>query len=150
MLQFGAVGGVVLGVALLDGQREAAHFLPHLNAERAGAELVEREVLALQVDRGLCCGLAHHAFRLGEALFQQHERAEHGAQGFEEGADDGFHAEISVVRGGLICNRGRLTLTPSVASRLAMQSTALSLLSSVARWATARSMNCWSSRSLQV
>ena len=98
--QFGAVGGVVLGVAVFNGQRQAAHFLAHFDAKRAGVELVEREVSALQVDCGLHGGVAHQATRLGEALFEQHERPEHGAQGFEEETDGGFHGAVAIKRCG--------------------------------------------------
>ena len=96
LLQFAAVSGVVLGIALLDGQRQAPHFLAYFDAKRAGCELVERQVFALQVDGGLYGGLAHHAAGLGESLFDQHEGTEHSAQGFEEGADDGFHKGMAI------------------------------------------------------
>jgi hypothetical protein len=31
---------------------------------------------------------------LGQALFEQHDGAEHGAQGSEESTDDGFHGGV--------------------------------------------------------
>jgi hypothetical protein len=47
--------------------------------------------LALQIDRCLCRSVALHALWLSDALFEQHDRAQHKAHGFEEGTDDRFH-----------------------------------------------------------
>ncbi len=86
-----AVGGVVLCVALFNRQRQAAHFLAHLDAKRAGAELVQRQALALLVHAGLRRSVANHASGVGQALFEQHDGTQNDAQGSEECTDDGFH-----------------------------------------------------------
>jgi hypothetical protein len=86
---------MVLRVTLFDGQRQATHFLAHLDAKRAGAELVERQALANLVDSGLFGGCALHASRLGQTLFEEHDGAEHDAQGSEECTDDGFHKDLN-------------------------------------------------------
>lgn len=65
-----SVGAVVLSISLVDGQRQAAHFLAHLDAKRAGAELVQRHALALQIDSGLRHRLPIHATGLGQTLFE--------------------------------------------------------------------------------
>jgi hypothetical protein len=89
--KFFSVGSVVLRVTFFNGQRQAAHFLAHLDAKRAGVELVQRQALALQIDRGLSRSVALHALWLSETLFEQHDGAQHKAQGFKEDTDDRFH-----------------------------------------------------------
>ena len=71
--------------------------MAHLDAKRAGAELVERQALALLVYAGLGSRFANHASGLGQALFEQHDGPQHDAQGSEEGTDDGFH-KVSTVQ----------------------------------------------------
>lgn len=82
---------MVLGIALFDGQRQAAHFLAHLDAKRAGAELVQGHALALLVHAGLRRSFAHHASGLCQALFEQHDGAKNNPKGSEESTDGGFH-----------------------------------------------------------
>jgi hypothetical protein len=71
------------------------HFLAHLDAKRASAELVKHQALALQVD-GLLC--SRHSLNGGgsrEALLEQHDGAEHDAQGSKKGTDQGFHTGLN-------------------------------------------------------
>ena len=50
--------------------------------------------VAITADRGLCGGCALHASRLGQAFFQQHDGAQHNAQGSEKSTDHGFHSGL--------------------------------------------------------
>jgi len=65
--------------------------LAHLDAKRACAELVQRQVLALQVDRRLCRSITLQALGARDSLFEQHDGTQHEAQGFKKGTDDRFH-----------------------------------------------------------
>lgn len=79
-----AMLGVVLRVAQGDGQRQAGHLVAHFDAERAGLEVVERQLFAFPVDLLLRLCAAHDAF--GHCQFgpQQHEGHEDEAEGAEE------------------------------------------------------------------
>ena len=81
----------MLRVDALDVERQAAHFLAHLDAKRAGLVLVQRQRLALLIDFLLRGGRATHALGLGEFFLEQHDRAEDGAQRPEEESDKSFH-----------------------------------------------------------
>ena len=84
----------MLRVDARDVERQAAHFLPDLDAERAGLVLVQRQRLALPVDLVLRRLDAHHAFGAGEVFLEQHDRAEDGAKGFKKGSDKKFHGRF--------------------------------------------------------
>jgi hypothetical protein len=47
--------------------------------------------LALQIDCRLRRSIALYALGVRETLFEQHDRAQHKAQGLEKGTDDRFH-----------------------------------------------------------
>jgi hypothetical protein len=95
LLQFTAVGAVVLRIAQLDRQGQAVHFLPHLDAKRASAELVKHQALALQVNDALSSRCALNSGVPREALFEQHDGAENDAQGSKKGTDQGFHKGLN-------------------------------------------------------
>ena len=84
-------GNVVLRITFFDGQRQAAHFLADLDAKRTGVELVQRQALALQINRRLSRSVALYALGVRETLFEQHDWAQHKAHGFKEDTDDRFH-----------------------------------------------------------
>ena len=81
----------MLRVQSFNVQRQTAHFLPYLDAERAGFVLVENDVAALPVHCCLIAWRADDAFGPGDEFPEQHERPDDGAQGFEECSDDSFH-----------------------------------------------------------
>ena len=97
----------MLRIALFYGQRQAVHFLAYLDAKRAGAELVKHQALALQVHGALCSRRALDGAGPRQALFEQHDGAEHDAQGSEECTDDGFHRCLKFFKKRL--NRGEDT-----------------------------------------
>jgi hypothetical protein len=54
----------------------------------------------LPIDFGLCGGRTLCASRLGQALFEQHDGAEHKAQGSEKGTDHSFHGDLKNSKAG--------------------------------------------------
>ena len=81
----------MLRVALLNRQRQPVHFFAHLDAKRAGFEVVQRQAAAGLVDLGLAGGRALHWFFAAKHFKRQHERAQCHTQRSEKEADHGFH-----------------------------------------------------------
>ena len=88
------VRALMLRVDALDVQRQAADFLPNLDAKRAGLELVQHQRAALLIHFLLRRWRAAHALGPGQRFLEQHHRAQHGAQGPEEESDKSFHERI--------------------------------------------------------
>ena len=89
--QCSPVGAFRLRVHFGDRQGQAAHFLAHLDAKRAGFVLVQRQAFACLVNGFLPRRRAHDALGAGERLFEKHHRAQDNAQGLEKESDKRFH-----------------------------------------------------------
>ena len=90
-LQSGTVLRVMLGISGFDVQAQPRDFLAHLDAEWAGFELVQGEILAGLVDEGLLFSAAGNALGRAELFAEQHERRQDKAQGAEEITNNDSH-----------------------------------------------------------
>lgn len=79
-----AMFGVMLRIAQGDRQRQSGHFAAHLDAERAGLEVVERQLAAFPINLSLRLRAAHDAFGHRQPGPQQHEGHQYQAQGSEK------------------------------------------------------------------
>ncbi|HET9114192.1 MAG TPA: hypothetical protein VFN66_10055 [Burkholderiales bacterium] len=96
---------MILGIKQRDSQRQATQLPPYLEAEGAGAELVERESFALAVDGLLCFRLPDDAFRRGRLFPEQHERSHDYPQRLEEHFKKPFHLnsrDIDLLKNGSV------------------------------------------------